>query len=966
MSHKKLSAAEKRASKLADEVLAEFVAAMAAVPGHHVRDDGSPFVDRSDLAILSRVDGETHNVDGNNLSHIFVDAGKLLQKSLEDRNPPPGRGMAYDARHIIQDVLGTLRAVQWCHQTSHWQVKGDTSYGDHLMLQRIYETLDSEVDAVAEKIVAQFGADTVKPSGQALLATKLLVEWSKINCPLKRSYNAEQQLLQVLESALDGLENWNRLSVGMDNLLRTIYDAHETHLYLLQQRLQVIPRHPGTGSKLAGKAMMRLGAMVVTDTASILAISPEQLSHVIENGAWQEAWLRGDSKWADDLIREKGGAVFHTGADGLWDVQVPGGVREFGEALTGKTAGWWPVQDKEAGDYNGDGPADVMGKALDQIDLMYRQAWRRGFHPREIQAVFEFCAKPVMDGSWPINEWVGTVAQRQGMSQDAVVSADWDALMKMRQADIQLRNGIFASAEDPHTPSSSDWTRFDETCRRALQTSKEASPELRLWQKKMSKVAGLLVPPPVMVQEITKWVRQRICEKVLSDNEGGLESESAEDFLKRVQKLKEGETVKATWGLERVEVSKVDSDTYALRSPRMKLPKAKLDLVTNMVETLAGMGGSDEDLVKEAQKYASKGVDHDTYVDGKVPLNLQGWPYLKGPVGIVDAVNKSRQDFNRMIDEAVKLVRSSKAKGITWSLRPPTQAFPGVIVLRDELRWEIEKQHGEMPMEWDDATGLKVTRELNLSKYKLPLLKLDEVNKAMEIEGWKDIRLDLMFRRSFERGQWDGRVKRMTLTVSPSDLKEASDLRAVLRDIEDTVTHECIHLAQDLLSALKGTYGAGQPSRKTKLDVGFDIEEYSQGGDSYLTNDKEFYAWLSDEVRAFRKKNPYGGDIKRWIRFSDFFRALERNNKPRWQKAIKVFTTEVSQGRRASKKEKPLTPREEADLRKANIWVMDWEMDGGTLPKEIEKITSIPRRLTPSEARVLLEWFYVTAPGAYS
>ena len=60
-----------------------------------------------------------------------------------------------------------------------------------------------------------------------------------------------------------------------------------------------------------------------------------------------------------------------------------------------------------------------------------------------------------------------------------------------------------------------------------------------------------------------------------------------------------------------------------------------------------------------------------------------------------------------------------------------------------------------------------------------------------------------------------------------------------------------------------------------------------------------------------------------------------------------------------------LTDREERDLGKANVWVMDWEMDGGTLPPEIQRISGLRRPPTDREKRILLKWFYETAPGNY-
>jgi len=76
-------------------------------------------------------------------------------------------------------------------------------------------------------------------------------------------------------------------------------------------------------------------ALVGTDTATIYAVAPEQLKHIIDEQKWDEAaedvWgdkktvdLEGSLEKMDKLVRQHGGAVFHTKADGTWDVKIKG------------------------------------------------------------------------------------------------------------------------------------------------------------------------------------------------------------------------------------------------------------------------------------------------------------------------------------------------------------------------------------------------------------------------------------------------------------------------------------------------------------------------------------------------------------------------------------------------------------------------------------------------------------------
>lgn len=81
--------------------------------------------------------------------------------------------------------------------------------------------------------------------------------------------------------------------------------------------------------------LRRTGAQVGTDTAEIYAIAPEQLYHIVQDGEWKEwADVLWGEKDADDrdvdealkemerIVTQHGGAYFHTGADGGWEVSV--------------------------------------------------------------------------------------------------------------------------------------------------------------------------------------------------------------------------------------------------------------------------------------------------------------------------------------------------------------------------------------------------------------------------------------------------------------------------------------------------------------------------------------------------------------------------------------------------------------------------------------------------------------------
>lgn len=141
-----------------------------------------------------------------------------------------------EAQESLSALLGTLRAMQWNHLTSHWQVGGDASYGDHLLFQRLYEKTVEETDGLAEKLVGTFGVNAVDAREQGNLMNMALNRMSEIGDPVERALHFERMFQIILKDCLDVLESLGQLSLGLDDLLRTMANDHETHIYLLQQK----------------------------------------------------------------------------------------------------------------------------------------------------------------------------------------------------------------------------------------------------------------------------------------------------------------------------------------------------------------------------------------------------------------------------------------------------------------------------------------------------------------------------------------------------------------------------------------------------------------------------------------------------------------------------------------------------------------------------------------------------------
>lgn len=139
---------------------------------------------------------------------------------------------------LLSGVLALMRAMYMHYQTAHWQTSGSDFYGDHLLFQRLYETLEEEIDMTAEKLIGLDGNEFVDLSFQ-LNWTKIYGEYlATESCLVKRSLQLERVFQSVLARSYELLDSIDVLTLGLDDFLMSLASSHESHLYLLQQRLK--------------------------------------------------------------------------------------------------------------------------------------------------------------------------------------------------------------------------------------------------------------------------------------------------------------------------------------------------------------------------------------------------------------------------------------------------------------------------------------------------------------------------------------------------------------------------------------------------------------------------------------------------------------------------------------------------------------------------------------------------------
>jgi DNA-binding ferritin-like protein len=177
---------------------------------------------------------------------------QFITKIVMDPNVDPNHNIGVE--HMLGEwggiryselsvILVQLRYLANMHQTHHWVSKGDPFYGDHLLFQRLYETVVGEIDSLAEKAVGLGSERNVDLSLQlkqlekmcsgAYGMTQMIPSPTEL---IKRSLAAEKNFIKTVSILVQSMKDQGLLTRGLDNMLAGIEDVHESHVYLLKQR----------------------------------------------------------------------------------------------------------------------------------------------------------------------------------------------------------------------------------------------------------------------------------------------------------------------------------------------------------------------------------------------------------------------------------------------------------------------------------------------------------------------------------------------------------------------------------------------------------------------------------------------------------------------------------------------------------------------------------------------------------
>lgn len=149
---------------------------------------------------------------------------------------------------ILRDELvyhiAWLRVLSIWFQHAHWSVGGQSSYGDHLMYERIYLAITEEIDALAEKAVGFTGVSAVdthvhgKMIGEMICAYPTPTRAGEATMIASTGLAMVSDYIDTINETYTTLKGQGKLSMGLDDFLMALVSKLETQAYLLKQRVR--------------------------------------------------------------------------------------------------------------------------------------------------------------------------------------------------------------------------------------------------------------------------------------------------------------------------------------------------------------------------------------------------------------------------------------------------------------------------------------------------------------------------------------------------------------------------------------------------------------------------------------------------------------------------------------------------------------------------------------------------------
>lgn len=149
----------------------------------------------------------------------------------------------YDEKYT--KYISLYITLQTIYKSFHWLTRGTGYYGDHLLFDRLYDSLTEEIDFLAEKLISLFGRECVNPiNSTKIVYTNLetIIGGFDVNCDPSElvaiALYFEILFLEINNEFYKMLQEGEK-TMGLDDLIMSNHSAHENNLYLLKSRFSV-------------------------------------------------------------------------------------------------------------------------------------------------------------------------------------------------------------------------------------------------------------------------------------------------------------------------------------------------------------------------------------------------------------------------------------------------------------------------------------------------------------------------------------------------------------------------------------------------------------------------------------------------------------------------------------------------------------------------------------------------------
>ena len=145
---------------------------------------------------------------------------------------------------MMMEYIGFMRMMQLWFHGAHHLTRGESFSGDHVNLYgKIYQTIEDQIDGAIEKGIGLFGDECCCPMH---LTEKSLEIMSEYPSPIELSsasqaaigLQIEKDFLAYSQAFYNELKKMGAMTLGLDDMIMATANAHETHVYLLQQRIK--------------------------------------------------------------------------------------------------------------------------------------------------------------------------------------------------------------------------------------------------------------------------------------------------------------------------------------------------------------------------------------------------------------------------------------------------------------------------------------------------------------------------------------------------------------------------------------------------------------------------------------------------------------------------------------------------------------------------------------------------------